>query len=43
VNDITNYESYPSDNDTWTVTATENDNTYSSWSLQAFAICVTAL
>jgi hypothetical protein len=39
VSDITDYESYPSDDNTWTVKVTEGDPTNNNWSLQAFAIC----
>ena len=35
--------SYPSDDDTWTVVAVENDNEPGDWSVTAYVICATVL
>jgi hypothetical protein len=41
--EITVTSSYPSDGATWSVTAYEdNDGDVNNWSVQAFALCVTA-
>ena len=37
--DLTFYDNRPLDDNTWTVTANETNNTNSTWSIRAWAIC----